>query len=203
MKRARIKVDAGEWLGNLPHNWTYIGYDEINYTYTPEGQELLAKFMAMQERPYYVRAHHLLCTGNCHGFYKWGSTNAYLEDDEGRPIYDWTFVDLIFDIILRYRCKPFVELGFMPLDLVDTAHYDPSEDTWTLRNYRTYGWACPPKDYQKWHDLIFNMVQHCAERYGARRFGPGTGSCGTSRTSFTGEGPSTSSASSTTTRSPR
>jgi xylan 1,4-beta-xylosidase len=114
LKRARIKVDAGEWLGNLSHNWTYIGYDEINYTYTPEGQELLAKFMAMQESPYYVRAHHLLCTGNCHGFYKWGSTNAYLEDDGGRPIYDWTFVDLIVDTILRYRCKPFVELGFMP-----------------------------------------------------------------------------------------
>ena len=62
--------------GELPHNWTYIGYDEINYTYTPEGQELLAKFAAMQEQPYYVRAHHLLCTGNCHGFYKWGSTNC-------------------------------------------------------------------------------------------------------------------------------
>ena len=165
--RTKIRVDAGKLLGHLPHNWTYIGYDEVNYTYTPEGQELLAKFMALQEKPYYVRAHHLLCTGNCHGFYKWGSTNAYLEDDEGRPIYDWTFVDLIFDTLLKHRCKPFVELGFMPLDLVDTTHYATGEDAWTLQNYRTYGWACPPKDYQKWHDLILNLVQHCAERYGA------------------------------------
>ncbi len=38
------------------HNWTYIGYDEINYTYTPEGQELLAKFMELQEQPYDTRS---------------------------------------------------------------------------------------------------------------------------------------------------
>ena len=40
-KPTRISVDAGAWQGELAHNWNYIGYDEINYTYTPEGQELL------------------------------------------------------------------------------------------------------------------------------------------------------------------
>jgi len=163
---ASVRVDAGQALGEMPHNWNYIGYDEINYTYTPEGQELLGKFMAFQEQPYYVRAHHLLCTGNGHGFYKWGSTNAYLEDDDGGPVYDWTVVDLIFDTILKFGCKPFVELGFMPQDLADTERYDPAADTWHLANYRAYGFACPPKDYRKWHDLIFNLVRHCVERYG-------------------------------------
>ena len=163
-KKAKITVDAGNRQGELSHNWTYLGFDEINYTYTPEGQELLAKFMEMQEQPYYIRAHHLLCTGNCHGFYKWGSTNVYLEDESGNPIYDWTFIDLIFDTILKYRCKPFVELGFMPADLVDTQRYDPEK----LQDYQTYGWACPPKDYRKWHDLIFRLVRHCVERYGAQ-----------------------------------
>jgi xylan 1,4-beta-xylosidase len=162
----RVRVDAGRVLDAMPHNWNYIGYDEINYTYTPEGQELLAKFRDMQEKPYYIRAHHLLCTGNCHGFYKWGSTNAYIEDDAGRPIYNWDIIDLILDTILKYDCKPFVELGFMPQDLADTHCYDPAGDTWHHRNYRVYGYACPPKDYQKWYDLIFNLVRHCVERYG-------------------------------------
>lgn len=162
----QIHVDAGKWLGELPHNWNYIGYDEINYTYTPEGQELLATFTAMQEKPYYVRVHHLLCTGNCHGFYKWGSTNVYLEDESGAPVYDWTFIDLVFDTLLQHRLKPFVELGFMPQDLADTARYDPAKDNWTHQQYRAYGFACPPKDYQKWYDLIFRLVQHCLERYG-------------------------------------
>jgi xylan 1,4-beta-xylosidase len=166
-KQANIKIDAGDWRGELPHNWNYIGYDEINYTYTPEGEELLGKFMAMQEKPYYVRAHHLLCTGNGHSFYKWGSTNAYLEDESGTPIYDWALVDLTFDTILKYRCKPFVELGFMPLHLTDPAHYDPAQDKWNYPGYKACGFAAPPKDYQKWHDLIYALVQHCAERYGA------------------------------------
>src|SRR5437764_4414055 len=115
----KVSVDAGQWLGEFNHHWNYIGYDEVNYTYTPEGQELLAKFMQFKEKPYYVRTHHLLCTGNCHGFYKWGSTNVYMEDSAGHPIYNWRYIDLVFDILLRYGCKPFVELGFMPQDLVE------------------------------------------------------------------------------------
>ncbi len=148
------------------HNWTYIGYDEINYTYTPEGQELLAKFMELQEQPYDIRTHHLRCTGNCHGVPKWGSTNAYLEDDHGHPVYDWTIVDLVFDTMLKYHCKPFIEIGYMPQDLADPACYDATQETWTGQLYRTVGWACPPKDYHQWYDLIFTLVRHCIERYG-------------------------------------
>ncbi len=165
-KPINIKVDAGQALGELPHNWNYIGYDEINYTYTPEGQELLSKFGALEAKPYYVRAHHLFCTGNCHGFYKWGSTNAYLEDDYGNPIYSWDIVDLVFDTILKSGCKPFVELGFMPQQLANPKYYDLSTDDWMHRKYRAYGFASLPKDYQKWHDLVFELAQHCIQRYG-------------------------------------
>jgi xylan 1,4-beta-xylosidase len=166
-QQVSIRVDADQPIGTLPHNWNYIGYDEINYTYTPEGETLLAKFGDLADKPYYVRAHHLFCTGNGHGFYKWGSTNAYLEDDNGKPVYDWTFVDLIFDTLLKHECKPFVELGFMPQDLADPQIYDINSDTWIHHNYRGYGWAAPPKDYQKWYDLVFALVTHCLERYGA------------------------------------
>ena len=163
-----IRVDAGQILGQLPRNWNYIGYDEINYTYTPEGRDLLAKFREISQpgKPYYVRAHHLLCTGNCHGFYKWGSTNAYTEDEDGSPIYHWEIVDLVLDSLLNSGCKPFVELGFMPLHLADPARYDAAKDNWTQHDYRTYGWASPPKDYGKWHDLILRLARHCIERYG-------------------------------------
>ncbi len=161
-----IKVDAAKNLGELPHNWNYIGYDEINYTYTPEGQALLNKFGELSGKPYYVRAHHLFCTGNCHGFYKWGSTNAYLEDDDGNPIYNWDIVDQVLDTILKSGNKPFVELGFMPQQLADPQHYDLATDDWMQRKYRAYGFASPPKDYQKWHNLVFEFVRHCITRYG-------------------------------------
>jgi len=164
-RTVNINVDAGKWLGEQPHNWNYIGYDEINYTHTPDGEALLAKFGNFQEKPYYVRVHHLLCTGNSHGFYKWGSTNVYREKD-GNPIYDWTTVDLVFNTLLKHNCKPFVELGFMPQHLADPAHYKIEEDTWIHHNYRAYGWASPPKDYDKWYELIHKLVEHCLKRYG-------------------------------------
>ncbi len=160
-----VRVDAGRWLGPMAHNWTYLGYDECNYTHTPGGEALLAEFGAFQEQPYYVRAHHLLCTGNCHGTYKWGSTNAYLEDPDGAPLYDWTTVDRILDTLLHHGCKPFVEIGFMPRDLADPAHYDAAPDR-HMRAYRDYGWACPPRDYRRWHDLVYRLVRHCVERHG-------------------------------------
>lgn len=166
LEKVQIRVDARNVVGELPHSWNYIGYDEVNYTYTPEGQELLAKFGAIQEKPYYVRAHHLLCTGNCHAAYKWGSSNVYLEDDQGSPVYSWTIVDLVLDSILKYGLKPFVELGFMPQDLADPRFYDIGGDVRRMAQYKEYGYACPPKDYQKWYDLIYALVRHCFERYG-------------------------------------
>ncbi|MBC7321393.1 beta-xylosidase [bacterium] len=158
-KTVKVFVDANRWQGIFSHNWNYIGYDEINYTHTPEGEEVLEKFMSFAEKHYYIRAHHLLCTGNCHGFYKWGSTNVYTEDEYGNPIYNWKIIDRIFDIYLRYNCKPFVEIGFMPQALTSYGGNSYFE-------YRQDGWRYPPKDYQKWYELVYNLVKHCIERYG-------------------------------------
>lgn len=171
-KMVNVQVDAGKWTGKLAHNWTYIGYDECNYTYIPESEELLAKFQSFQEQPYYLRTHHIFCTGNRHGFYKWGSTNAYLEDENGNPVYNWEYIDRIFDTMLKYSCKPFVELGFMPMDLVDTSYYDKGPKLvgfsgGEYKMYQQYGWACPPKDYNKWYGLVFNFIKHLVERYSA------------------------------------
>ncbi len=167
VENVKIKVDAGKITGELPHAWNYIGYDECNYTYTPEGQELLAKFGSMQEKPYYVRTHYILCTGNAHGAYKWGSSNVYIEDEDGSPVYDFTIIDQIFGTILKHGLKPFVELAFMPKDLVDPKYYNAGTETRRMTEYRNYGHACPPKDYQKWYDLIFALVSRMVAQYGA------------------------------------
>lgn len=165
-KTVNIQVDAGNILGELKHNWTYIGYDECNYTHTPEGEELIAKFGSLKDAPYFMRAHHVFCTGNCHGVYKWGSTNAYTEDDQGNPVYTWDVIDEILDVYLRNNSKPFFELGFMPMDLVDPRFFQKSNAWSNYHDYKEVGWACPPKDYQKWHDFILHLVQHCVDRYG-------------------------------------
>ena len=167
-KKITVKVDAQKSLGTLEHFWRYVGYDECNYTYIPEGLELLKKFRGLEKEPYYFRTHFMFCTGNCHGTYKFGSTNLYTEDAEGNPVYNYEIYDMIIDAYLQTGSKPFLELGFMPMDLVDPGYLPPVSDGWKKYNqYREIGWTCPPKSYDKWHGLIENLLRHLVEKYGA------------------------------------
>jgi len=165
-----VHVDAAKWMGELPHTWNYIGYDECNYTHSPGGMELIEKFGRL-EKPYYMRAHHMLCTGILHAFYKWGSTNVYIEDEEGNPVYNYETIDLMMDIWLKNNCKPFFELGFMPRDLADPREAENGkfyQVAYGISEYQRLGWAQPPKDYDKWYDLIYNLVLHLKNRYGEK-----------------------------------
>jgi len=127
---------------------------------------MISKFGRLEDAPYYIRAHHMLCTGNLHGVYKWGSTNAYTEDEQGNPIYNWEVVDEIIDVYLQNNCKPFFEIGFMPYHLVDPKYFEGLSEWEKYNEYRRLYWAYPPKDYNKWYDLIYNLVRHCVDKYG-------------------------------------
>jgi xylan 1,4-beta-xylosidase len=81
---------------------------------------------------------------------------VYQEDRSGQPIYNWQYVDELFDFLQSIGMKPFVELGFMPSGLAS----GPLTIFW----YR--GNVTPPKDYKKWEMFIAAFVQHCTERYG-------------------------------------
>ncbi len=172
-----VLVDATRSQGILPRTWQYIGYDECNLTLTPDGRELLRKFgrlarggPAHRADPahYYVRAHHMLCTGNLQAVAKWGSTNAYTEDADGNPVHDFTVIDHMLDTWLAAGLKPFFEIGFMPRDLADLrfAANGREYDLGPTGDYRRRGWSAPPKDYGRWYDLIHDLVSHCVERYG-------------------------------------
>ena len=39
---------------------------------------------------------------------------AYREDADGKPVYDWTIVDRIFDTYLARGVRPYAQIGFMP-----------------------------------------------------------------------------------------
>ena len=161
-----IKVDASQWAGKLNHTWNYVGYDECNYTHSPGGMELISK-LGKLEKPFYMRTHHLFCTGTCHGSYKWGSTNIYIEDENGNPQYNFDMINKMCDIWLSNNCKPFFEIGFMPMDLCDMSKSGVSKEHWNSYNeYKRIGWNQPPKDYDKWYDLVYALIKHLEERYG-------------------------------------
>lgn len=164
-----IAVNTQKSIGKMQPLWAWFGYDEPNYTYMKDGKKLLSEIAALSKTPVYVRAHSLLTTGDGKAALKWGSTNAYTEDANGNPIYDWTLVDSIFNVLVQNGMKPMVEIGFTPEAMSvkpqPYRHYwkpgDPYNDIYT-------GWSYPPKDYVKWANLIYEWVSHCVTKYGQK-----------------------------------
>lgn len=81
---------------------------------------------------------------------------VYNEDAQGNPIYNWQYVDLVYDYILSIGMKPFVELSFMPTPM---ASGEPTLFFWR-------GNVTMPKSIEKWGNLIEALVQHWTDRYG-------------------------------------
>jgi xylan 1,4-beta-xylosidase len=163
----RIAVDANQRLGPFKPVFRYFGYDEPNFTYMPNGRKLVAELAALSPEPVYIRTHFLLATGDGSPDFKWGSTNAYTEDASGKPVYDWRIADRIFDTYRAAGAKPFVEIGFMPQAL--STRPDPYRPVWSPgANFDRYyvGWSYPPKDYDRWGELVYQWTLHAVERYG-------------------------------------
>ncbi len=162
-----IRVDGAARIGPYKPIYSYFGYDEPNYTYMKDGRKLVGELAALSKTPVHIRAHSLLVTGDGTPALKWGSTNAYTEDAAGKPVYDWTIVDRIFDTYVKAGAKPFVEIGFMPEAL--STKPQPYKHNWKpgdQYNDIYLGWAYPPKDYEKWAELVRQWVLHSIERYG-------------------------------------
>ena len=164
-----IQVDLSKSKGKMEPIWAWFGYDEPNYTYMKDGKKLLSELAELSPVPVYVRAHSLLVTGDGKPALKWGSTNAYTEDAKGKPVYDWTIVDKIFDTYVERKMKPMAQMGFMPEAL--SSKPQPYGHDWQPgQPYdKIYtGWRYPPNDYQKWGELIYQWVRHSVKRYGKK-----------------------------------
>jgi xylan 1,4-beta-xylosidase len=162
-----IRVDAASSSEPLKPIWRFFGADEPNYAYMTHGKKLIADQGKLAPKRVYFRAHNLLTTGDGTPALKWGSTNAYTEDEKGNPVYDWTIVDRIFDTYLERGVKPYVQIGFMPKAL--SIRPDPYQHKWTptAKYDEIYtGWAYPPKDYAKWGELAYQWAKHSVEKYG-------------------------------------
>ncbi|HEX7979508.1 MAG TPA: hypothetical protein VF461_12960, partial [Gemmatimonadaceae bacterium] len=162
-----IRVDAGRPLGELQPIWRFFGADEPNYATMKDGRKLIGELGALRPKQVYFRTHNLLNTGDGTPALKWGSTNVYTEDAKGRPVYDWTVLDRIFDTYVARGVRPYAQIGFMPEAM--STHPEPYQHEWRpgLRyDAITTGWAYPPKDYAKWAELTYQWVKHCVQRYG-------------------------------------
>jgi len=79
-------------------------------------------------------------------------------DASGKPIYNFSYIDQIYDGLLANGIRPYVELSFMPKKLAS----DPAalHAFWYKQN------VSPPKDYALWDGMISAFTQHLVDRYG-------------------------------------
>ncbi len=95
----------------------------------------------------YVRFHNILHD----------EVGVYDEDEQGRPIYNFSYVDQIYDGLLENGVRPFVEISFMPKKLALRQDIHP---------FWYHPIVSPPKSYGKWDDLIRAFARHLIDRYG-------------------------------------
>jgi xylan 1,4-beta-xylosidase len=83
---------------------------------------------------------------------------VYDEDAQGNPVFNFSYVDQIYDGLLANGVRPFVELSFMPKKLA--SNKDALHAFWYKQN------VSPPNDYAKWNGMITQFAKHLIERYG-------------------------------------
>jgi xylan 1,4-beta-xylosidase len=131
-----------------PHNTAFgkcIGAGRANEGLRADWQEQLA--LLQREIGFdYIRMHGLLHD----------DMGVYRENAHGEPVYNWQYIDVLYDRLLALGIRPFVELSFMPHDLAS----GPQTIFWWKGN------VTPPKSYQKWGALIHALAAHFQERYG-------------------------------------
>ena len=161
-----VQVDLSKRVGPYTPIYRWFGYDESNYTTMKYGKQLLRELHDLSPEPVYIRAHHLLTSGNGVAELKWSSSNVFSLDANGKPVYDFTITDQTFDEYQRAGVRPFVELGFMPKDLAAEVegiseyqlHYPKPTMGGSVNN--------PPKDYAMWGELVRKFTEHLVQRYG-------------------------------------
>jgi xylan 1,4-beta-xylosidase len=82
---------------------------------------------------------------------------VYDEGADDRPIYNFSYVDQIYDGLLENQVRPFVELSFTPRKLAAQQ---------TLHAFWYKPIVSPPKDWGRWGELVARFAEHLVERYG-------------------------------------
>ena len=89
---------------------------------------------------------------------KYTNPGQATESVQTDSIYNFSYVDAIYDGLLEHHVRPFVELSFMPKGLAS----DPN----ALHVFWYHPNVSPPADYAKWDAMMTAFAKHLVARYG-------------------------------------
>jgi xylan 1,4-beta-xylosidase len=142
-----ITVDAAAPTRPFPHFWEHM---------FGSGRAVLSLRESYRDDLRTVRGVTALSYVRFHGVLD-DDIGVYSEGPRGKPIYNFSYVDQVYDGLLANGVRPFVELSFMPSRLAQ-------------RNIRHSFWyhpvVSPPKDYRRWDALMTALARHLVQRYG-------------------------------------
>jgi len=142
-----INIDFNKTAGKLNAMFNEcVGAGRANEGLRADWQQQLA-YVRKECGFRYIRMHGLLTDDMA----------VYTGDSKGNPVYNYMYIDVLFDFLQSIGMKPFVELGFMPSALASGSK--------TIFWWR--GNVTPPRDYNKWGALVKDLTRHFTERYGA------------------------------------
>src|ERR1700723_2263666 len=143
-----VTIDAHAATTPFPHFWEQMfGSGRAILSLREEYREDLRAVKKVADFRY-VRFHAILHD----------EVGVYNEDEHGNPVYNFAYVDQIYDGLLKNGVKPFVEISFMPKKLAFNP--DALHPFWYKQD------VSPPKSMERWDDLMTHFAQHLVDRYG-------------------------------------
>jgi xylan 1,4-beta-xylosidase len=148
----QIVIDAGATATPFPHFWEQMfGSGRASLSLRESYRNDLREVRRATDFRY-VRFHAIFHD----------EVGVYIQDENGQPVYNFSYVDQIYDGLLADGARPFVELSFMPNAL---AARNMPHAFWYKPN------ISPPKDWDKWDALVTQFAKHLIERYGIDEIG--------------------------------
>ncbi len=165
MKSHTVNIDMKQSPRELRHFFNAFGYANTDFTYTPPTKRMYDHLSSYKTDFLYMRLHNILtCHGQGDTFLMQGRDygNPSREsgesmdkvvsmDENGKLQFDWTFVDMVYDIFQEHGVRPIVETYAMPSCL------QKSPELWFI-----------PKDFKLWEEVLREFVLHLQDRYGKK-----------------------------------
>ena len=143
-----IRIDAHAPTTPFPHFWEEMfGSGHAMLALREDYRSDLRAVKAVTDFRY-VRFHGILDD----------EVGSYTEDEHGNPVYNFAYVDGIYDGLLKNGVRPVVEISFMPKQLA----FNPLD----LHVFWYHPNVSPPKSWERWDAYMTAFAQELVNRYG-------------------------------------